>query len=227
MIDLDPRSPVEKRPASRIDAFSDGVFSIAITLLAFQLLVPSLQTTETAGGLVTALLAQWPAYVAFITSFLTILIIWVNHHRMLEMVAVIDHTLMILNGLLLLGVSVIPFTAHLLDTYLMHPDAPIAAFVYSGWLLVMALTFQGVWYYAVRRGLLHPGIAPGVIASINRAYPVTAGLYALATAMALVSVPVSILITVGLAAFFALPVRPVPIVPAAAPARGIGEDGAG
>lgn len=87
-----------------METFSDSVFAIAITLLVFELLVPSPQMAADKGGLGPALLSQWPVYVAFFISFLTILIIWINPHRMLHLFSAVDHTLVILNGLVLLSV---------------------------------------------------------------------------------------------------------------------------
>lgn len=210
----DTRHPVPApRPSGRLEAFSDGVFSIAITLLAFQLLVPFTATAVMERGLARTLLDQWPSYLSFIISFLTILIIWINHHNLLNLIQHIDHTLMLLNGLLLLCVSVIPFTDHLLSSYLTGPDAPVAAFVYAGWLLLMSFSFQGIWYYARDHHLLNADLDPAIIRRINRVYPLAALTYLIATLMALVSVLISVLITLGLALYFAIPTqrrRPVP-----------------
>lgn len=203
-----PSSPSSApRPSGRLEAFSDGVFSIAITLLAFQLLVPFTVDSVADRGLGQALLDQWPAYLSFIISFLTILIIWINHHNLLNLIQRVDHQLMLLNGLLLLCVSVIPFTDHLLSTYLTSADAPVAAFVYAGWLLLMSFSFQGIWYYARDHDLLNADLDPAIIRRINRVYPLAALIYLIATLMALFSVLISVSITLGLAVFFALPAR--------------------
>ena len=100
---------------ARIEAFSDGVFAIAITLLVLDLKVPrDLPDGQTLTG---ALLAQWPAYLAFASSFMTILIMWVNHHRIFTLVGRSDSRLLFFNGLLLMGVTVVPFpTALVADT---------------------------------------------------------------------------------------------------------------
>src|SRR5882672_2129896 len=93
----------------RIEAFSDGVFAIAITLLVLDLKVPrALQDGRT---LASSLGAMWPSYLAFVTSFATILIMWINHHRMFTLIGRADDRVMFYNGLLLLGVTVVPFTA--------------------------------------------------------------------------------------------------------------------
>src|SRR5215813_3568997 len=92
---------------SRIEAFSDGVFAIAITLLVLDLKVPP----DPSGihRLAELLLSEWPAYLAFLTSFATILIMWINHHRIFTLVGRSDDRLLFYNGLLLLGVTVVPF----------------------------------------------------------------------------------------------------------------------
>ena len=92
---------------ARIEAFSDGVFAIAITLLVLDLKVP--RGLAEGRTLADALLAQWPAYLAFASSFMTILIMWVNHHRIFTLVGRSDERLIFYNGLLLMGVTVVPF----------------------------------------------------------------------------------------------------------------------
>src|SRR5205814_4978093 len=97
---------------SRLEAFSDGVFAIAATLLVLELRVPA-DTTD----LVRALLGLWPAYLAYLISFLTIGIIWVNHHTLLEHCRRVDRTFLYLNLLLLMAVGIVPFPTSLVDQY--------------------------------------------------------------------------------------------------------------
>lgn len=195
------------RPTARMETFSDSVFAIAITLLVFELLVPSPQMAADKGGLGLALLSQWPLYVSFFISFLTILIIWVNHHRMLHLFSAVDQTLVILNGLVLLCVSVIPFMAKLLGAYLIQPDAHIATLIYAVWLVLLSLAFQSLWQYARRRRLVMPDLNRDIAQRIERAYPFSAILYAIAAGVALISVFVSVAIIAGLALYSARPVR--------------------
>src|SRR6185369_4800250 len=101
---------------TRTEAFSDAVIAIAITLLVLDLHVPVRQTlTE---PLTKALAHEWPSYAAYVTSFLVIGIIWVNHHAVFELIGRIDRTALFLNLLLLMTVVTIPYTTHLLATYL-------------------------------------------------------------------------------------------------------------
>src|SRR5215470_9469621 len=95
--------------AGRLEAFSDGVLSIAATLLVLELHVP-----ESGDNLGAALLAQWPSYAAYVVSFITIGIIWVNHHQLFALVRRVDRTLLFLNLALLMVVSVLPFPTAIL-----------------------------------------------------------------------------------------------------------------
>lgn len=130
----------------RVEAFSDGVFAVAITLLVLDLRVPI-----TSGSLVTALADEWPRFVAFLISFLVIGIVWVNHHTLFASVQHVDRPLLFFNLALLLSVVVIPFTTSLFAEYVAHPgaQATVAALLFNGAQLFMGLGFQlcGGWVY--------------------------------------------------------------------------------
>src|SRR2546423_8681001 len=128
-------------PTSRIEAFSDGVFAIAITLLVLEIKVPthSEDLWHDLGQL-------WPSYVGFVVSFFTIGVIWVNHHRQFELFVRADRTLMFLNLQLLLWVAFIPFPTSLVAEYFregVHED--VASAVYAGTFLAMGLSFFAMW----------------------------------------------------------------------------------
>lgn len=196
----------ETKDTARNDAFSDGVFAIVITLLTFQLAVPTLQETAASGGLLRALAAQWPTYAAFVISYLTILVMWVNHHRLMGMIYRTDHNFLILNGLLLLGVTIVPFTTALLASYINQPDAPIASALYSGLLLLIALMYQAFWAYAARgRRLIGAGVPQREVDAVFRQYCFGPLLYGATVLLSFVSVPLSVLIVFGLAVYFVLP----------------------
>ena len=137
---------------SRLEAYSDGIFAIAATLLVLDLAVPK----GTGGHLLEGLLGQWPAYAAYATSFLTIGIIWVNHHAVLERLARLDRGFMFLNLFLLLTVALIPFPTKVLAYYLQSGnwDANIAAAAYGVEMMVMGIAFSILSYYADARGLI-------------------------------------------------------------------------
>jgi uncharacterized membrane protein len=139
---------LERKETGRIEAFSDGVFAIAITLLVLAIKVPMAADLGAGGNLLSALLALWPHYLAFVTSFATILAQWVNHHRIFTFVQRSDHTFLYWNGLVLLLVTFLPFPTALLAEYLLHPEAKVAGAVFSGTFVAIALAFKGLWHYA-------------------------------------------------------------------------------
>jgi uncharacterized membrane protein len=96
--------PVEEKETGRIEAFSDGVFAIAVTLPVLELRVPELAEEATNGELWSALLDHWPSYLAYLVSFATILIVWVNHHRLFTIIRRSDSRFLFLNGALLLAI---------------------------------------------------------------------------------------------------------------------------
>jgi uncharacterized membrane protein len=134
----------------RLEAFSDAVFAIAITLLVLNLHVPAL-TTVTPQAVAAALAAQWPAYLSFVLSFVTLLIAWVYHHRLLQGAHQAGTRLLFINGLLLLIVSSVPFPTALLGTFLTTPAASVVCAVYAGYIGVLNFTYNLLWWEVVRR----------------------------------------------------------------------------
>lgn len=128
----------------RIESFSDGVFAIAVTLLVLEIKVPSQQFVNEF-GLALSLISIWPSYLAFVTSFLTILVIWAHHHWIFSFIKRADHLLVYLNGLLLLVVTFVPFPTGLLAEYLLHPQARVAAGFYTGTFFLISLSFDILW----------------------------------------------------------------------------------
>jgi uncharacterized membrane protein len=176
---------------TRIEAFSDGVLAIAITLLVLDLRVPLEDTLH--GSLASALADEWPAYAAYVTSFLVIGIIWVNHHGVFELVSRVDRLAMFMNLLLLMAVVAIPFTTALLSEYLRagDRDARTAAVVYSLVMLAMSMAFAGLFAHLAR----HPerlvdGVDPAAMRrSIFRFSAVGLALYVGTVVVALFSAP--------------------------------------
>lgn len=194
------------KDTGRLDAFSDGVIGIAMTLLVIELHVPNAEEAAAAGGLGAVLLANWPSYFAFIVSFLTILIMWINHHRLTKMIYALDHSLLVLNGLLLMGITLVPFSTALLADYLREPDAPLASAVYSGVLFAIAIFYQTFWSYAARkRRLIGSDIDQKSVDAVFRQYRIGPLFYLSTLILSFISVPVSVLIVFGLAVYFALP----------------------
>src|SRR5438093_9234247 len=107
----------EEKQTGRIEAFSDGVLAIVITLLALDLRVPPIPEDRSV-SLVSQLLKQWPVYLAFFISFMFVLVMWINHHRLFTAIRRSDNNLLLLNGLLLMGITVVPFGTALVAEYL-------------------------------------------------------------------------------------------------------------
>ncbi len=175
------------------------MFAIAVTLLVLDLKVPH----GAEGTLATVLVNQWPAYLAFVTSFMTILVMWVSHHRMFGQLGRVSDALMLYNGLLLLGVTLVPFPTALVAEYLGHPGQRLAAAVYNGLFIVIALFFNLLWRGAARRLLRH-NADPAVVRAIDGSYRF-GWLYVVAFALAFVNVAASLALNLGLAVYFALP----------------------
>ena len=131
---------------SRTEAFSDGIFAIAATLLVLELKVPQVEP----GGLADALLESWPSYATYVVSFLTIGIIWVNHHAVLDRIREVNRPLLFMNLMFLMAVAAIQFPTALLGDYLQAGhDERLAAAVYGGTMSLMGVTFGAIWAYAV------------------------------------------------------------------------------
>ena len=182
----------------RVEAFSDGVFAVAITLLVLDLRVPI-----TSGSLVTALADEWPQFVAFLISFLVIGIVWVNHHTLFDTVQHVDRPLLFFNLALLLSVVLIPFTTSLFAEYVVRPgsQATFAALLFNGAQVLMALGFQlcGLWVDA------HPHLLREHATRATRAQKMRRALglplYLVCIPIAFVS-PVAVLAIDGLVAAF-------------------------
>jgi uncharacterized membrane protein len=185
---------------SRIEAFSDGMFAIAITLLILEVKVP----VPVEGHLPQGLLKQWPSYLAFILSFVYIGVMWMNHHRMFTHIRRSNDTLLILNLLLLLGVTAVPFPTAVLAANLGTADQRTAAVFYNAVFIVIAIFFNVLWRYAVSHELLDKNMSVSA-ASISRQYAVGPLMYVVCLGLAFVDVRVSIGVNVALAVFFALP----------------------
>lgn len=199
-----------EKETGRVEAFSDGVFAVAITLLALDIHVPRMDALPP-GGLGPPLLALWPSLLAYVTSFATILIMWLNHDRLFEQIRRKDHGLLVLNGLLLMVITLFPFPTALLAEYLAHPgaNAKTAAAVYSTFSVLMAVFFNLLWRHAADgERLLSDDHDRHKVRRITEQYRFGPLLYLVAFGLAFVSVPASVLVSLLLALFFALPPRP-------------------
>jgi uncharacterized membrane protein len=190
---------------NRLEAFSDGVFAIAITLLVLDIHVPAPED----GSLGHALLAQWPSYAAYVVSFLTIGIIWMNHHAAFSRLRAADHSILIWNLLLLLSVGILPFTTSLMATYLKEGSGEgLAAAIYGASFLAMGavfvLTNRQILFR--RPELLREPIPPAVARRTLRFAALGQVPYALSVLLAFVSPYITLAICAACAIYYALPV---------------------
>ena len=186
----------------RIEAFSDGVFAIAITLLVIEIGVPHVAGTPLFGALVE----QWPSYLGYVISFLQIGVIWANHHNRFRFIVRSDHTLLFLNILFLMCVAFIPFPTALLAEYLQGTERATAGAVYAGTLAVTAVFFTLLWLYAATNyRLVDRNLDPSLLRAMTRRYVVGMVAYLLAFLLAFVNVAASLILIVILALIFVLP----------------------
>jgi uncharacterized membrane protein len=182
---------------SRIEAFSDGVFSIAATLLVLELKAPASSLPFWRG-----LLAQWPGFVSFLLSFLFIGIMWINHHRLFTHVKRADDVLMAVNLLLLLGVVWIPYPTSVLAQAVGTGRLREAALFYNGSYLAIALLYNLLLFACVRRGLVDRSYE--AVEHIARRYALGPSLYVACLLITWWSVPASLALNGGLALYFLL-----------------------
>jgi uncharacterized membrane protein len=182
---------------NRLEAFSDGVFAIAITLLVLELHVP------TGDHLWSELKDEWPSFAAFLVSFWVIGIIWVNHHGVIDHIGRANRPLLYLNLLLLLTVVFIPFPTALLAEHLKSgEDEQVAAVVYSSAFMVMSLSYAWLWTYIARhRELLSITLSDEEVRRRTVIFLIGNPFYALALAMAFIS-PAVVLVINGLLAVY-------------------------
>ncbi len=198
-----------EKETARVEAFSDGVFSIAITLLILEIRVPR---DLSAAGLGQALLHGWPSYISFLLSFAGVGIMWLNHHRLFTVIGRTNHTLLMLNGVLLLTVTVMPFPTSLIAAYLGTEGATMAVAVYVGWSVLIATVYHVLWHYAAspKRDppLLHVSQDHPAVRAIFQQYRAGPLWYLGAFAASFWSTGLALGLCAAFAFYFALPPKP-------------------
>jgi TMEM175 potassium channel family protein len=195
------------KATARLEAFSDGVFAIAITLLALELKVPHFELNSaepTSAALARGLLSQWPSYLAFVTSFFTILIMWVHHHNIFRLVHRCDIRLMFANGVLLLLVTAVPFPTAVIAEYLRTPAAAAACTLYAGVFVLMSVAFYLVLAAAFRKSMLDPKAPESTIIRLRKNYRLGPPLYLTAAIAAPFNPWLAMAICTGLWIFWAV-----------------------
>jgi TMEM175 potassium channel family protein len=190
----------ERGDTGRLEAFSDGVFAIAITLL-----ILDVRVEQTPGeSLATALHHALPEIGAYVASFLQIGIMWANHHALFRLIDRVDQLLLLFNLLLLGCVSFLPLPTRLVAEHTSGTDARTAVLLYGGTLTANAIAFNLIWWRAVHAHLLISGVQPEFVRDVTIRYLLGLAAYGAATLIAFISPPAAVLVTVALALMFLL-----------------------
>lgn len=134
----------------RIETFSDGVFCIAVTLLSIEIGV-EMHGEVSNKGLAEALLHKWPICLAYVISFINVLLAWIGHHGLFKMFRQTDSSVMMTNGLLLMLVALVPFPTKTLGEFLLTDALQTAVIFYTGYFVLVSLAFRLLWYAASRK----------------------------------------------------------------------------
>ncbi len=193
------RLPVRARPlmsTGRLETFSDSVFAIAATLLILSVHV-------TGSSLGSGLLHAWPSIAGYAVSFLSIGVMWVNHHVVMHQIARVDRTLLMINTVFLLVVAFVPFPTQLLAEHLQGSEARTAALLYGATLTITAVLYNILWFYAsLGRRLLEDDADPLIVRGITRSYIAGPWVYLAATMVAFASPIASAVLFAAIAAFY-------------------------
>ena len=197
---------------NRLEAFSDGVFAIAITLLVIELHAPAeLEPGET---LAHALWLEWPSYVAYLVSFLTIGVIWLNHHRIFTQVARVDGPLLVLNLNLLLWTALIPFPTSVVADYLGQggEQAKTAVAFYSGVFVLMGVSFDALFLWITHDARLLDRLPPPeVVRAARLRFTLGLAVYLLALGLSFVWPPLALALHAAMALYYAFDQASVPV----------------
>jgi uncharacterized membrane protein len=182
----------------RLEAFSDGVFAIAATLLVLEFGI-----RQPHHDLATKLLHLWPAYLAYVTSFVTIGIIWMNHHHTVSLLGRTDRTMMFINNLLLLTIAFLPFPTRLVAEDLRAPGEKAATLAYAATFVLMAVMHEVWWQYARRnRRLVAESTPDSALKAVDHAYLPGVPMYGTVFVVAFFSPLAAVVLTFAIAAFY-------------------------
>lgn len=189
---------------NRLEAFSDGVFAIVITLLVLDIRLP-----HTGGDLGEELLNLWPSYFAYAISFIVIGAIWINHHAMFDHIVQADHKLLLLNTFHLMFIAFLPFSTSVLAESLHdRVDQSVATAFYGGTLTVIGILVTIMWYYAAyEHRLLGEKISRDQAKRYGRGFLLGPVGYAIASLVALVLPWLALAMFIAINVFFLWPRR--------------------
>ncbi|TMC64505.1 MAG: DUF1211 domain-containing protein [Chloroflexi bacterium] len=189
------------KDTARLETFADGVFAIAITLLVLEIRIP-----DPGADLGQSLLNQWPSFAAYVTSFLTIGVIWVSHHQMFRIIRRTTTTFLFLNVLFLLPVAFVPYPTALVAGHILEPGTRLTAvLVYGAVSVAIAAMFNVLWAYAFRNGLVTSGPGADRARQVSRGFLIGPLIYLGGTLLAFINPFISMAVFAGLAVYWMLP----------------------
>ncbi|MBV9009047.1 MAG: DUF1211 domain-containing protein [Verrucomicrobia bacterium] len=178
----------------RTEAFSDGIFAVAITLLILDFKAPDRGAANSNGELVHALLGLWPSLLAFLISFVTILVMWINHHGFFTLLKEVDRRLLYANGFLLLIVTMLPFPTAVLAQHLQTPAAKTAAVFYCAMFVLVNVGYNLMYMAGARQYLVRDKACGRVMSRVRNAYRLGFVWYSLATVVSAFHAPAGVII---------------------------------
>jgi uncharacterized membrane protein len=202
------RDDATSRDTARVEAFSDGVIAIAITLLIIEIGVPEIEAGESDGNraLLEALLHLWPSYLGYFVSYLTIGIMWINHHNIFRFIARTDQKFLVLNTLLLLCIAFIPFPTAVMAEYLGEPGQRTAVVFYGASFTVTSAFYYLTWSYPSRgRRLIDPSVDQRAIDAVERRFRLGTPVYLAGTLVGSIVPLAGMLVFLALDLFYVLP----------------------
>ena len=192
------------REPARLEAFSDAVIAIAMTLLVLEIKVPAHDEDH---RLWSQLGDLWPSYLGFLLSFVVIGIMWANHHELFSFVSRVDRWLVLLNLHFLLCIAFIPFPTGVLAEYLGHTGEGTAIQFYAGSMFVCAVVYNLLWMYPRRAGLISPDADPTGVRNLTRAFTFGPPTYLFALVLAFIWPVGSLIVQALLALSYLIPPR--------------------
>ncbi|WP_415327831.1 TMEM175 family protein [Chryseobacterium sp. MMS23-Vi53] len=194
-----------EKETGRMEGFSDGVFAIAITLLVLDLHVPDENSIKKGSDLIIFLKNQWPAFLAFVLSFFSIFIMWVNHHKIFKQIYRRNSAITFANGLILFLVSAVSYPTALLARYFDGEASSIVVAIYTGIFVLINISYNLLWYLASKnKELLRPGITNIAIKKIHNNYLYGLPIYLTALILSFWIPTISLIIILGLWIYWAV-----------------------
>ncbi|MFB9841656.1 TMEM175 family protein [Mucilaginibacter ginsenosidivorans] len=166
--ELSHNSATNDRATARLEAFSDGIFAVAITLLALDISYP-FNEHETNASLAKGLLLLWPKYFAYTNSFVTILLMWIAHHGIFKLIRHVNVQLIIANGFLMLLAVLTPFPTRVLGDYIASGAFKTAAVLYTGFFVLVSVAFITLWFVVKHeRKMLHDHVSDNLVRKMTK-----------------------------------------------------------